>query len=99
MLTQEELNAHVHVLLQLEKDAEFLKSRIESIKDLLKKEMVERNIYTLSGDDWKLTWNLVASKRFDQSLFKAKNPDMFTQYLTLSESRRFLLKDTKEVIE
>lgn len=96
MLTQEELNAHVRYLLDLQKEAERLSAQIEKIKGTLKDEMVARNEYELSGDDWKLSWHLVASKRFDQSLFKSKNPDMFTEYLTLSESRRFLLKDTKE---
>lgn len=91
MLARDELDYYVHTLMDLEEEMDRLKEEIDSVKNVLKNEMEARGEYFLEGSNWKITWNLVASKRFDQSLFRAKNPDLFTQYLKLSESRRFLL--------
>lgn len=91
MYNNEELNEMVHRLRELNREAEEINSLIESIKNDLKSEMTERGEYELVGDDWKITWNLVSSRRFNQSLFKSSHPDLFEHYLALSESRRFIL--------
>ena len=91
MLTPEELNERVRTLKSLIRHVEELESDINNIKDELKEEMESSGIYELKGPDWKITWNLVASKRFIQSRFKEENPDLYAKYLGLSESRRFLI--------
>lgn len=91
MRTQEDLNALVENLRHLKREAEEVASRIENIENAIKAEMKERNEYTLTGDDWKITWNEVTSTRFNQKLFKEANPALYESYSTESTSRRFLL--------
>jgi len=38
-------------------------------------------------------WANVASKRFDTKLFEKTNPDLYSQYVKESQSRRFTVKE------
>ena len=91
MYTPEELNAKVHTLRELKRQAEELSTQIKNIENELKAEMDARKEYELVGDDWKITWNMVGSNRFSQSEFKEAYPALFKEFTKLSESRRFLL--------
>lgn len=91
MYTQKQLDEMVHKLKKLKRDAEDLATEISNIENALKEEMNERCEYNLSGDDWKITWNMVSSNRFNQSNFKSAHPDLYEQFKTLSESRRFVV--------
>lgn len=91
MLTERTLDKKVATLKKLRAEREALDKKIAEIEDVLKSEMTERNEYELVGKDWKVTWNMVTSSRFDQRSFKEAHPTLFESYKTFSESRRFLL--------
>lgn len=46
-----------------------------------------------AGEETLATWKTTQSKRFDGAAFKAAQPELYAQYVTPSESRRFLVKD------
>lgn len=45
----------------------------------------------LSGNDWKVTWKLVNSRRFDAKAFKATHAELYNQYCSETSSRRFVV--------
>lgn len=92
MYTSSELDQKVQMLRSLKRQAEEIDSKMEAIKEDLKAEMSVRGEYELSGDDWKVTWNMVSSNRFSQSEFKSAHPDLFKEYLRESSSRRFIIE-------
>ena len=92
MMEQNALDGRVGELRVLKADLERMQSRITEIEDELKNEMIERGEYTLTGIDWKITWNEVTSTRFNQKGFKESNPELYNEFLVTNESRRFLLK-------
>ena len=81
----------VKELKALRAERDQLDEKINAIENAIKDEMTTQNKYEFSGDDWKVTWNMVTSNRFDQSGFKAVHPDLFEQFKKVSESRRFNL--------
>lgn len=86
------LNERVHALRRLKKEAEKLDESIQAIERDLKSYMEQIKTYELSGDDWTITWNMVASSRFNTAKFKEMNPDLYKEFTSMNESRRFILK-------
>ena len=48
---------------------EQLAAEIEATQDSIKQEMTAREVDELSGSDWKVTWKLVKSRRFNSTAF------------------------------
>lgn len=92
MRSIEELTEKVHELRGLEMTISSLETRLSILKDEIKEEMEERSVEELVGDDWKVTWKSYTSSRFDQGNFKAIHPDLYEEFKTISESRRFTVK-------
>lgn len=91
MMTNEMMEVEVKKLKELRVQRDQLDKEIEVIENMIKDEMTAQDVYEFSGDDWKVTWNMVTSNRFDQTSFKEAHPDLFEKYKKLSESRRFNL--------
>lgn len=92
MYTLEELNEKALRLKELKRKAEDLATTIENLEKELKAEMTERGTDELIGDDWKITWSRITSNRFNQSEFKAAHPNIYEEFMRVSESRRFTIK-------
>lgn len=82
---------NVRCLKDLKHEQEILEKQIKKLEDEIKGVMESTGIYEFEGEDWKVTWNMVVSNRFSQSLFKEAHPKLFEQYKMPSESRRFLI--------
>ena len=81
----------VRSLKQLRAEKDKIEKAIEIEENIIKNIMESENQYEFAGEDWKVTWNMVASNRFNQSLFKESHPDLFKEYVRLSEGRRFII--------
>jgi len=53
--------------------------------------MTAREVDTLTGVDWKVTWKTVKSSRLDSKALKAAFPDVYGQFCKTSTSQRFVL--------
>lgn len=91
MKATKSISNKVNDLRYLKMQREEIDSRIKAIEDDLKERMEKSNDYEIIGEDFKVTWNMVASNRFSQSEFKKACPDLYEKFTLLSESRRFLL--------
>ena len=86
-----ELTIKVNNLRELRRMAEELTAEIEAIQDEIKNHMTSANVDTLTGTDYKITWKLVTTSRFDTTAFKRENPELSTRYTKTTTARRFAI--------
>ena len=84
-----EIASKVAELRELKRMAEDLNAEIEALQDSIKDHMAANEDDELAGTDWKITWKLVKTRRFDSKAFKATHAELYDQYCTESASRRF----------
>ena len=90
-MSRNELVAKIEALNEWEAVIEEAKAEAEAIRDAIKAEMTARNVDTLTGDDWKITWKEVTSNRLDGTALKKALPDIAAAFTKASVSRRFTL--------
>ena len=90
-MSNTEMNGKIKELRELRRMADELNAEIEAITDSIKAEMSAKEVDELAGNDWKVTWKLVKSRRFDSTAFKRTHAELYDQYCTESASRRFVL--------
>lgn len=88
-MSTNEITANVKELRELRRMAEELNAEIESITDSIKAEMAAQEIDELTGADFKITWKLVNSRRFNSAAFKKTHAELYEQYCSETSSRRF----------
>ncbi len=86
-----EISKQVKELRELRRMADEIAAEIDSIQDAIKEEMTARNVEEMTGDDYKITWKSVVSRRFDSAAFRSTHSELFNQYTKESTSRRFVL--------
>jgi len=87
----ESLQADVIALKSLKDDAKRLGAQIDLREERIKLHMADASILTMNGKPV-LTWKEQASKRFDQSAFKADQPELYEKFIKTVTSRVFRLK-------
>ena len=87
----ESLQADVIALKSLNDDAKRLGAQIDLREERIKLHMADASILTMNGKPV-LTWKEQASKRFDQSAFKADQPELYEKFIKTVTSRVFRLK-------
>lgn len=70
---------------------EEIEAEIAAAQDEIKAEMAATNTYTLTGTDYKVTWNEITSTRLDSKALKAELPEIAARYTKTTTSRRFLV--------
>jgi predicted phage-related endonuclease len=84
-------NETIKNLRELMRMKEEIEAEIEATQDLIKAEMKATDTYTLTGTDWKCTWNEVTTNRIDTKALKAALPEIAAQYTKATTNRRFCL--------
>lgn len=81
---------------ELERQKKELEDQIESVKNILKDEMVVRNKDELSVGGYTLRYKVIESKSFDTKAFKAEFDALYEKFCNVKESSRFtILKEGK----
>lgn len=88
-MSTNELSNKIKELRELRRMADELAAEIETITDSIKDEMSAREVDELTGSDYKITWKLVKSRRFDSKAFKATHSALYEQYCSETATRRF----------
>ena len=86
-----EMNKKVKELRELRRMREELDAEITAAEDSIKAEMLARDVETLAGDDWRVTWHTVHGTRFDSVAFKKANPELHAMFTKSTAARRFCL--------
>ena len=69
--------------------ADELQSEIDSLQDIIKAEMTAREVDTITGSDYKITWKSITSTRLDTAALKKALPDVVERFTKTTTSRRF----------
>ena len=86
-----EMDSKVNELRELRRMADELQIEIDALQDAIKAEMTVRDVDTLSGDDWRITWKAVTSKRLDSAALKKELPEIAARYTKQTIAKRFVL--------
>ncbi len=86
-----EMDGKIKELRELRRMAEELQAEIDSLQDTIKAEMTARNVDTLAGTDWRVTWKNVVSNRLDSSALKKELPEIAARFMKQNTVRRFVL--------
>ena len=90
-MTPVEISAAVKDLKELKTLQDRIAAKIKAIENQLKEHMGDTSEFTLSGDNYHITWNIVSSTRIDTTALKRDLPDIAAQYTKTSETRRFIV--------
>ena len=82
-------DAIMQELAQYTRMAEEIAATVDSLKDILKKHMVENGLDVLTGSEHKATYKTVTSSRIDTSALKKALPEVAERYTKTSETKRF----------
>ena len=85
------MNERVRELRELRQMANELAAEIEAIESEVKAEMSARNVDTLTGTDWRITWKSVTSSRLDTAALKRELPELAERLTRQTTVRRFVV--------
>ena len=86
------INEKIVDIRNFENEIKQMQEIVDSLKDELKNEMVNRGIDELDTGTFKLTYKEVVSNRFDTKAFQKDNEVIYKAYLKESFSKRFTIK-------
>ena len=84
-----EMDSKIKELRELRRMADELQAEIDSLQDTIKAEMTARDVDTLAGTDWRVTWKNVTSNRLDSTALKKELPDIAARFMKQTTARRF----------
>ena len=90
-MTRDELSTTVKDLKELRTLQDRITVKIKALEDALKEHMADTDIFTLTGDDYSVSWNEVSSTRLDTTALKHDLPDIAAQYMKTNVTRRFIV--------
>lgn len=89
-MTDRMIENRVKKIRDLEKQKAEIESEIEKIKAELKEDMESKEVDVIHTEKGvTIRWQEIVSDRFDSKNFKGDHPDMYSQYVKSSVSRRF----------
>ena len=86
-----EMDSKIKELRELRRMADELQAEIDSLQDTIKAEMTARDVDTLAGTDWRVTWKNVTSNRLDTTALKKELPEIAARFMKQTTARRFVL--------
>ena len=90
-MTPAELNTTIHDLKELKTLQDRITAKIKTLEDQIKEHMDDTSVFTLTGDDYSVTWNTVSSTRIDTTALKRELPDIAEHYTRQTVTRRFIV--------
>lgn len=83
-----EMGSKIKELRELRRMVDELDGEIKSITDSIMAHMDAEGVDTISGTDWKVTYEAVTSSRIDTSALKKALPDLAQQFTKTTTARR-----------
>lgn len=84
-----ELTNKVKEYKELKSYLEEVQAELDAIGDEIKREMDRRETEEIKTELFTVRYKAVKSSRFDSKRFKADDPEMYSQYMKETVSRRF----------
>lgn len=90
-MNKAEINETVKNIRELKRMREEIEAEISAEEDRIKAEMNRTSNYTITGDDYKVTYTEVTSTRIDTAALKKALPDVVEKFTKTSTTRRFCI--------
>ena len=90
-MNKAEINETVKNIRELKRMREEIEAEITAEEDRIKEEMNRTSNYTITGDDYKVTYTEVTSSRIDTAALKKALPDVVEKFTKTSTTRRFCI--------
>ena len=84
-----EITSKIEALKELEALIEEAKAEVETLRDEIKTEMLNRNTEEMEAGQYIVRWTSVLSQRFDTTGFKKAYGDLYKDFTKQIASRRF----------
>ena len=84
-----EITTKIEALKELEALIEEAKAEVETLRDEIKTEMLNRNTEEIEAGQYIIRWTSVLSQRFDTTGFKKAHGDLYKDFIKQTASRRF----------
>ena len=84
-----EITSKIEALKDLEALSEEAKAEVETLRDEIKAEMLNRTTEEMEAGQYIIRWTSVLSQRFDTTSFKKVYGDLYKEYTKQTASRRF----------
>lgn len=89
-IAQNNLDEIMKELAEYTRMAEEMAATVDSLKDVLKQQMEQSGVDTLTGTEHKATYKAVISSRIDTAALKKEAPEIAAQYTKTTNTKRFL---------
>lgn len=86
----ENLDEIMGEIAQYTRMAEEITATLDGLKGLLKKQMEQSGIDTITGAEHKATYKAVTSSRIDTTLLKREHPEIAARYTKQVKAKRFI---------
>lgn len=90
-MNKAEINETVKNIRELKRMREEIEAEITAEEDRIKEEMNRTSNYTITGDDYKVTYTEVKNTRIDTAALKKALPDVVEKFTKTSTIRRFCI--------
>lgn len=84
-----EIESKIRALNEWEALAEEARKEIESLKDEIKAEMLQKNTEELEAGQYIVRWTSVLTNRFDTTAFKKEHGELYKTFTKQVSSKRF----------
>ena len=84
-----EIESKIRALNEWEALAEEARKEIESLKDEIKAEMLQKNTEELEAGQYIVRWTSVLTNRFDTTAFKKEHGELYKTFTKQVASKRF----------
>ena len=84
-----DINAIMAELAQYTRMAEEIAATVDSLKDVLKQQMEQSGVDTITGTEHKASYKIVTSSRIDTAALKKEAPEIAAQYTKTTNTKRF----------
>lgn len=89
-MTDRQIENRIRKLQELEAQAAEIEKQAEAIRAELKSDLEEKQTEEITtAHGWIIRWKSFITNRFDSKAFKKDHADLYSEYTTASESRRF----------
>ena len=88
-MSQNEIASKVEQLREWEAILEEAQNEVETLRDCIKAQMLERGTEELQAGAYIIRWTSVLSNRFDSTAFKREHGDLYKAYTKQIASKRF----------
>lgn len=90
-MTERMIENRIKKLKEIEAEQADLEAKAEAIRAELKADMDEKGLDELKTKNFLIRWKEIVSNRLDGKALKAALPDVYSQFVKASSSRRFTI--------